>query len=78
MQTPMDRYHVKNKPVTHVANVNQSYVRSVVRSFMHPWPGNWVAIGRVVVYYARAVRTYSAGIIRVSTVAVIIFTLHNQ
>ena len=29
---------------------------------MHPCPGNWVEIGRVVVYYARAAHTFSAGI----------------
>ena len=29
---------------------------------MHPCLGNWVAIGRVVVYYARATHAFSAGI----------------
>ena len=29
---------------------------------MHPCPGNWVAIGRAVVYYARADQAFSAGI----------------
>ena len=29
---------------------------------MHPWPGNWVAIGHVVVHYASAVRAFSAGV----------------
>ena len=27
----------------------------------HPWPGNWVAIGRAVVYYAWAGHAYSTG-----------------
>ena len=29
---------------------------------MRPCPGNWVAIGRTVVYYALAAHTFSAGI----------------
>ena len=29
---------------------------------MHPCPENWVAIGRAVVYYARAAHSFSAGI----------------
>ena len=29
---------------------------------MHPCPGNWVAIGHAVVYFARAANTLSAGI----------------
>ena len=29
---------------------------------MHPCPGNWVAIGRTVVYNARADQAFSAGI----------------
>ena len=37
-------------------------LRLIVRSFMHPCPGNWVAIGRAVVYYARADQAFSAGI----------------
>ena len=37
-------------------------LRLVVRSSMNPCPGNWVAIGRVVVYYAQAAHTFSAGI----------------
>ena len=40
----------------------KSKLRSVVRSSMHPYPGNWVAIGRAVVYYALATRAFSAGI----------------
>ena len=30
--------------------------------FMHPWPGNWVAIGRSVVYYDRDAHAFSADI----------------
>ena len=40
----------------------ESNLRSVVRSSMHPYPGNWVAIGRAVVYYAWTAREFSAGI----------------
>ena len=29
---------------------------------MHPYPGNWVAIGRAVVYHARGDQAFSAGI----------------
>ena len=38
--------------MTHVAC--ESKLRSVVRSFMHQCPWNWVAIGHAVVYYAHA------------------------
>ena len=40
----------------------ESTLRSVVRSSMHPYPGNWVAIRRAVVYYAWAAHEFSAGI----------------
>ena len=46
--------------MTHVAC--ESKLDSVVRSPMHPCPGKWVAIGRVVVYYARVAHAFSAGI----------------
>ena len=39
-------------PITHVAF--QSKLRSVVRPSMHPCQGNWVTIGRAVVYYDQA------------------------
>ena len=29
---------------------------------MHPYPGNWLGIGHMVVYYAWAAREFSAGI----------------
>ena len=48
--------------MTHEACESKLHVRSVVRSSMHPYPGIWVAIGRVVVYYAWAAREFSAGI----------------
>ena len=32
----------------------ESKLRSVVRLSMHLYPGNWLAIGRAVVYYAWA------------------------
>ena len=37
-------------------------LRSVVRSYMHPCLGNWVAIGRAVVYHARGDQAFRAGI----------------
>ena len=40
----------------------ESKLRSVVRSSMHPYPGNWVAIALAVVYYAWAAHAFSAGI----------------
>ena len=40
----------------------KSKLRSDLRSFMHPCPGNWVAIGRAVVYCARAAHAFSAEI----------------
>ena len=40
----------------------ESKLRSLVRSSVHPYPGNPVAIGRAVVYYAWAAREFSAGI----------------
>ena len=50
----------QNTLMTHEAC--ESKLRSVVRSSMHPYPGNWVAIGHAVVYYALAARKFSAGI----------------
>ena len=55
--------HVKNtsgSSVTHVAC--KSKLRSVVRLSMYPCPGNWMAVGCAVVYYARTDHTLSAGI----------------
>ena len=62
VHTPM--HNMSNeKPsisMTHVAC--KSKFSSVVRPYMHPCPGNWVAIGRAVVYYYWAAHTLSAGI----------------
>ena len=53
----------KNKPSTSMAHVAwESKLHSVVSSSMHPCPGNWVSIGRAVVYYTKAAHTLSAGI----------------
>ena len=38
--------------MTHVAC--ELKLRSIMKSLMYPCPGNWVAIGRTVIYYARA------------------------
>ena len=40
----------------------QSKVRSVLRSSMHPYHENWVAIGRAVVHYALTACSFSTGI----------------
>ena len=40
----------------------ESLLRAFVRTSMHPCPGNWVAIGCAVVYYARDAHAFSAGI----------------
>ena len=40
----------------------ESKLRSVVRSPMHPYTGNWVAIGYAVLYFDRAAHALSAGI----------------
>ena len=42
--------------------MTQAACQSIVRSSMHPYPGNCVAIGHVVVFYARAAHAFSAGI----------------
>ena len=46
--------------MTHVAC--ESKLCSVTRSSLHPCPGNLVAIGRAVVYYAWTAQAFSAGI----------------
>ena len=51
------------KPSTPMTNVAcESKLLSVLRSSMHTWQENCVAIGRVVVYYARHAHAFSAGI----------------
>ena len=40
----------------------ESKLRPVVRSSRHPCTGNWMVIGRTVVYNARAAHAYSAGL----------------
>ena len=40
----------------------KSEVRLVIRSFLHPYPKKWVAIGHAVVYYARSGHRFSARI----------------
>ena len=64
VQTPMDSMSrtTSSMPMTHVTLACESKLRSIVRSSVHPRPGNWVAIGNAVVYYVRAARAFSAGI----------------
>ena len=53
----------KNKlgsQMTHVAC--KSKPCSVMKSSMHPCPGNWAAIRHAVVYYAKAAHAFSAAI----------------
>ena len=60
LKTPMDNMS-KDKPSTSMTQVAcDEKLRSVLRSSMHPCPGNRVPIGRAVVYYARAAQTFSA------------------
>ena len=48
--------------MTHIACKTKVNVQLVVRLFMHSCPGNWYAIESAIVYYARAVYVFSAGI----------------
>ena len=51
----------KSKPSTSMTHVAcESKLRSVVRSSMQPCPGNSRAIGHAVIFYDRAVHTFSA------------------
>ena len=53
----------KNKRSTQMTHIAfETKVRSVLKSHTHPCPGNCVATGRVVVNYARAALSFSAGI----------------
>ena len=54
------KYDNLNISMTHVDC--KSEVRSVIRSFLHQYPKKWVAIGHVVVYYARSAHRFSARI----------------
>ena len=49
-----------NISMTHVDC--KSEVRLVIRSFLHPYPKKWVAIGHAVVYHARSAHRFSARI----------------
>ena len=40
----------------------ESKLLPVVMSFMHPCPGNWVAIGRAVMYYVMDAQIMCTGI----------------
>ena len=52
--------------MTHAHVACGSKLRSVVMSSMHPFPGNGLAIGRAVVYYARDAHAFSAKIMHQS------------
>ena len=53
----------RNKPSTPISHVSSGLKpHSVVRSSLHPCPDNRVAIGRAVVYYARAAHVFFAEI----------------
>ena len=68
VHTLMD-YMSKNSPSTPMTHVAcESKLRSVVRSFMHPYTGNLVTIGRAVVYQARAALTRLLHELNVDTV----------
>ena len=60
VQKPMDNMS-KNKPSTSITHVDcELKLHPVVRSSMHPCPGNWVAIRRVVMYNVWAAQAFSA------------------
>ena len=61
-QSPMDSMSKTKTSIsmTHVAC--RSKLRPIVRSSVHPRPGNRVAIRSTVVYYSRAAHAFSAGI----------------
>ena len=40
----------------------ESKILSIMRSSMYPCPGNWIAIGRAVVYCARAAQAFRVAI----------------
>ena len=48
--------------MAHIHVACESKLRSIVRSSMHPYTGDWVAIGRAVVCYDRATHAVIAGI----------------
>ena len=52
----------KAKHTNALRSLRKSKLRSVAMSSMHSFLGNWVTIGRAVVYYSRAAQTLSAGI----------------
>ena len=60
VKTPIWTRYNPSTSMTHVAC--GSKLRSVVRSFMHPCPGDLVAIGCADVYYAQTVHAFSAGV----------------
>ena len=54
-------WQVKSKPSTSLIHVAwESKLHSVVRSFMHPWQGDYLVIGRTVVCYAWAAQAFGA------------------
>ena len=62
VQTPMGNLS-KNMLSTSMPHVAcKSKLRSFVRSSVHPCPGNWVAIERLVVHYTRSDHPFGAGI----------------
>ena len=64
IHAPVDRIRChKSNPSTAINHVvYESKLRRIVRSSMRLCPDNWVAIGRAVVFYARAAHACSAGI----------------
>ena len=62
VQPPMDDISKNKQSIAITHSACKSKLRIVVRSFMHPCPGNQVAIGSAVAHYARAAHAFSAGI----------------
>ena len=62
VQIPMHNMS-ENRPSTSMTHVAcELKLRSVARLYVHPCHGNWVAVGRSVVFYARAAHAISAGL----------------
>ena len=62
VQTPMDDISKNKQSIAITHSACKSKLRIVGRSFMHPCPGNQVAIGSAFVHYAQAAHAFSAGI----------------
>ena len=66
----------KNKRGTPISNVAwESMLYPIVSSSIHPFPGNWLAIGREVMYHFCAAHAFSAGIKRLQSTGKLNYSL---